>query len=232
MKYEILLFDADATLLDFEAAERQALDKTFAAYHIPLTEELEKAYRINNAGLWGRLEAGEIQKDYVLHHRFQDIFPRFGIEPPAEYAFEDAYQKALGDGHQLMDGAEELLESLSGRCRSFIVTNGVAETQRKRFKASGLWDLTGGMFISEEIGYEKPDIRFFEYVFSRIPDLRLESTLIIGDSLTSDIQGGLRAGIDSCWFNPKRKNNSGSFIPSYEITSLKQVRRIAQCGRL
>lgn len=230
MKYDILLFDADATLLDFEAAERAALDQTFAAFSIPLTAELEQAYRLYNASLWRQLEEGKINKEYVLHHRFQDVLPRFGHRIPADFSFEEAYQTALGEGHELIEGAEETLEALKREpdCRIYIVTNGVGRTQRSRWKACGLAPFTDDLFISEEAGYEKPDRRFFDYVFARIPDFDPARALVIGDSLNSDILGGHQAGLDTCWFNLKGKKNESGVRPTYEIGQLTELLKLVK----
>ena len=106
-----------------------------------------------------------------------------------------------GKGH-CIDGARDLCELLHGRVRMYIVTNGTEWIQRGRWAVSGLETYFEEMFISDRVGYPKPDVRFFEAVEREIPDFCKERTLIVGDSLSSDMQGGINFGIDTCWFCP------------------------------
>lgn len=224
MNYTTLLFDADETLLDFSRAENEAMPCTFAKFGIRYDEEVRAVYDEINHGLWKAFENGEITQKDVLNHRFQDTFAKLGIVPPADFAFEKAYQLALGEGAFLIDGALELVRELSKTHDIYIVTNGVTATQHSRMDACGLKPYLKGIFVSEETGHRKPEKEYFDYVFSHIPEIDLEKTLLIGDSLSSDIKGGNIAGIDTCWYNPNCNTNASTASPTYEIQKLEELK--------
>lgn len=222
MAYQTLLFDADDTLLDFHKTEAAALASAFAASCIPLTPEVKSLYNQINQDLWKRFERGEIDRNTVVYTRFQKLFDALGIRADGR-AFEDNYQARLGEGAFLIDGAFDLYSRLSQTYDLYIVTNGVSKTQRSRLSASGLLPYTKGVFISEDAGCQKPMKEYFDYVFSRIPGIDVSRTLIVGDSLTSDIRGGNNAGIDTCWYNPKGLPNSAGCTVTYEIRQLSEL---------
>lgn len=223
MSYKTLLFDADNTLLDFRKTEAQAMTRTFAKYGIPYNQRTKDVYEEINQGLWKEFEAGKIEKKEVLNRRFQETFQAIGVKPPADFAFEKDFQLALGEGGYLIDGALELCRALSKDRELYIVTNGVTATQKSRMERCGLKPYIKGVFVSEEVGYQKPRKEYFQYVFDRIPGLELSRTLIIGDTLSSDIKGGNAAGIDTCWYNPCRKSNTTDAVVTYEITRLEEL---------
>ena len=223
MKFEYLLFDADNTLLDFSASEHNAFINTMKKHGFPHDESIKKQYDEINHGLWKRYECGEISRDEVVNTRFGKLFETIGVTGDG-VAFERLYQAALGDGHDTIKDAMTLLEKLKSMGKKiYIVTNGVAVTQYKRLEASGIDKMVDGIFISEEIGYQKPSIHFFDAVFAEIAPFEKEKTLIIGDTLTSDILGGNNAGIATCWYNPKELTNTTIATVDYEIKSLMEV---------
>ena len=222
VKYDVILFDADDTLLDFGKSEDAALSQVFEAFGIPLTEEVRQGYLEINHGLWKALERGEIDKPQVLARRFQDTFARFGISAPADGSFEREYQRMLGEGAYLVDGAVEVLQALKDDHTLAIVTNGVTATQTNRLRLCGLDRIIPHVFISEQIGVAKPQQGFFDAVFAALGEPDRSRVLIVGDSLTSDMRGGEVAGIDNCWYNPK-----GMKI-TYEITDLAQLIEIVR----
>ncbi|MEH7417924.1 YjjG family noncanonical pyrimidine nucleotidase [Neobacillus drentensis] len=224
-KYQTLLFDVDDTLLDFAAAEALALKLLFESQKISLTKEMEAQYKKINLGLWKLFEEGNIERDEVVNTRFSLLFQEYGKTVNGAL-LEKTYRGYLEEGHQLINGALELMSVLQNHFDLYIVTNGVSKTQDKRLRASGLHPLFKEIFVSEDTGFQKPMKEFFDYVFARIPNFSPEHALIIGDSLTSDIKGGQLAGLDTCWFNPDEKPNNSGIIPTYEIRNLKELNQI------
>jgi 2-haloacid dehalogenase len=224
-KYQTLLFDADATLIDFSAAENRALHLLFAEKGLTLTKDVANCYREINGGLWSAFERGEVSRDDIVNTRFELLFEAYGKKANGKQ-LGDRYQQLLSENHDLIDGAAELVKSLAPHYEPYIVTNGVSKTQYKRLKESGLYTFFKDVFVSEDAGYQKPMKEYFDYVFSRIPSFGQDATLIVGDSLSSDIKGGLNAGIDTCWFNPQRKVNNTPVLPMYEIQHLKELHRV------
>lgn len=220
--YKALFFDADKTLLDFVAAEKKGLERVFEKNGITLTDEIRSFYLEMNGQLWESYERGEIPRDTVLFTRFGRVFEHFGIDADG-VAFEHDYRKELDKGHDLMEGAMELVQTLAPFYELYIVTNGTTETQYKRLGDSGLSPYFKDIFISGEIGSRKPMKAFFDHCFEKAPHLAPKDVLIIGDSLSSDIQGGNNAGIDACWMNAENKINDTNAVPTYEIHKLAEL---------
>ena len=218
---DTLLFDLDNTLLDFNQAERIAVSKTLEHFHITPEDAILKRYSELNLAQWKLLEQGKISREQVKLRRFQILFTELGTDAPAEEAAL-MYETLLAHGHYFMDGAEELLETLYGKFRMYLVTNGTLSVQKGRLKSSGISRYFDGIFISEELGYNKPSMEYFDCCFSKITDFHKETTVIIGDSLTSDIQGGINAGIRTIWFNPNHEN-AAEIIPDYEFDKLSKL---------
>lgn len=200
-RYSTILFDADNTLLDFKRSEHEAILDTIKAMGFSPSEEMAAVYsRINDAN-WKKLERGEITKSELRTARFQEFCDYYGFTADTE-RFADTYVAALSRKSYLMKGALDVCRALAPYCRLYIVTNGMKVVQEGRFNPSPLYPLFSDVFVSEEIGAEKPNPKFFEVVATRIPQFKKEETLVVGDSLSSDMAGGVRAGIDTCWFNP------------------------------
>ena len=221
-KYRTLLLDADDTLFDFGACEREALRLAFEKYGYPLNDEIRRRYSEINKALWKRYELGEIDRHRVIYTRFGELFRQIGIEDDG-IAFEDDYQELLGMQSFMIEEAPEVLKYLQDRYDLYIVTNGVTATQLRRLHESGVDRCVKRIFVSEETGYQKPQKEFFDYCFQRIDRLDLSKTLIIGDSLSSDILGGNNAGIDICWYNPQGLPNTSEARVDYEIRNLKEL---------
>lgn len=217
-----VLFDLDDTLFDFHKAEKIALTKTLVHFGIDPTEETLALYSTINAAHWKRLELGEISREEVKVGRYRELFKTIGVEcdPVKATAY---YESMLAIGHYFMPGAPELLEELYGKYRLYIVSNGTAKVQEGRIGSSGIKKYMDGIFISQILGANKPDKQFFDICFSEIPDFSLSETVIIGDSLSSDIKGGINAGIITVWFNPKGIENDNDIKPDYTIKELSEV---------
>lgn len=227
MKYSILLWDVDGTLLDFRAAEKAAIRALFEKFHLgECTDEMITIYSGINRKYWERLERGEMTKQEILVGRFREFFALYGLPDVAE-AFNADYQVALGDTIIFLDDSLSLLASLRGKVRQYAVTNGTRTAQEKKLTRSGLSDIFDGIFISEDVGAEKPSEAYFNYVKEHIPGFRAEEALIIGDSLTSDIKGGLNAGIDTCWYDGEKKGEEHEqkygIRAEYRITDLSEI---------
>ena len=223
-KYDTILFDADGTLLDFLRSEHEALCGALSRFGIVPTEEQVRTYSQINDGLWKRLERGEIEKPRLFVHRFELFCEHYGFEVDP-VALSEAYFEELAQKGYFLDGAEALCERLLGKLRMVIVTNGNLVVQKTRYKKCELSRFMQGHFISDEIGYEKPDVRFFEAVEKALPNLCRKRTIIVGDSLTSDILGGINFGIDTCWYNPKRKEAPKDMPITYIAYSFDDVYR-------
>lgn len=204
MKYGIILFDADGTLLDFLKSEDEAVREALAADGIEPTDGTVKLYSGINAELWKKLERREIEKKVLLYRRFELLYEALGTHGNARLTAE-RYMNALATKGYMLAGAEDMLRALYGRVKMYIVTNGVEFIQRGRYARCGVEKYFEDIFISDVIGTEKPDVRYFEYVAAHIGELDKKRTLIVGDSLTSDMRGGINYGIDTCWYNPEGK---------------------------
>ncbi len=219
---EFVFLDLDDTLLDFHAAEREALSKTLLSLGIEPTPTVCARYSEINDQHWKRLERGELTRDEVKLQRFELLFEELGASADAEVA-RMRYEENLAIGHVFIDGAEELLRSLLGKYRLFIVSNGTLSVQRGRIASAGIEPFFEALFLSEEVGFVKPQKEFFDVCFSRIRDFDASRAIIVGDSLTSDIQGGINAGIKTCLFNPSKKEYAGEIRPDFEIGALARL---------
>ena len=219
-----ILWDVDGTLLDFLAAEKAAVQRLFGEFGLgTCTDGMVARYSAINDAYWKRLERGEIPKQEVLLGRFRDFFLELGIDPRLSEPFNARYQLALGDTVVYRDDSLSLVKYLHGRVRQYVVSNGTVVAQTKKLSRSGLGAWMEGVFLSEQLGAEKPNMAFFEKVFTALPDIDKADMLIVGDSLTSDMQGGIAAGIPTCWYNPARLPRPADMEITYEIQDLNQV---------
>lgn len=224
---QFLLIDLDDTILDFHKAERLGLENTLAHFGLEPTEENISLYLRINADLWRRLERGEVNRKQVNEGRFVELFRQLGKEVDGE-ACAAYYLHQLSLTHDYLPGAKEALESLGKKYRLFVASNGNIAVQYPRMAASGLDKLVEQAFISEELGQNKPSKAYFDLCFSRIPGFDPDKAMMVGDSLTSDIQGGINAGIPTCWVNTFKKVNNTSICPDHEIESLGQLEALLE----
>ncbi|WP_313631623.1 YjjG family noncanonical pyrimidine nucleotidase [Enterococcus devriesei] len=226
MRYETILFDIDDTLLDFKAAEEQALSWLFQDMGVEPSLSVKNTYKKMNQGFWRDHEAGLLSRQDLLDNRFRLFFEQYDREVDGPKT-EARYRYYLNQGHQLMENSLEVVQQLSQKEELYVVTNGVSATQHQRLEKSGLAPYFKKFFISEEMGVHKPMKEFFDQVFAEIPQINKEKTVIIGDSLTSDIKGGQMAGIDTIWMNPAQK--AATIIePTYQIRELTDLYQILE----
>ena len=219
---EFLFLDLDDTILDFHKAEGLALSKTLETMGLAPTPEVLARYREINRAHWEMLERRELTREQVVTRRFGVLFTEFGIGVD-QTACARLYEDYLSQGHYFLDGAEEALEVLSKKYRLFLASNGTAKVQVGRLQSANIGHYFEKMFISELVGPDKPSIEFFDRCFAQIPGFCAEKAMIVGDSLTSDIQGGINAGMRTCWVNPKRAPARPDIRPDYQIENITQL---------
>ena len=226
-KYKYLLWDIDGTILNFELAERAAIRSLFDRFKLgECSDEMLMYYSQINKRYWQLMESGKIKKDKMLLERFIEFFSNKGINADIAAEFNKEYQIALCDTIVFNDDAIDIIKHQKKTCKIIIVTNGTEVVQEKKLERSGLNDIVDNVFISELVGFEKPNIKFFEKVILEVGIKDLKEALIIGDSLTSDIQGGHNIGIDTCWYNPKNEENTTLLNPTYTIRNLHELENI------
>ena len=219
---EFLFLDLDDTILDFHKAERIALSKTIRDFGIEPTEEVLSRYHVINKWHWEQLELGVMTRAEVLVKRFAMLFEEKGINVDAE-AVAKTYEKNLSIGHYFLPGAEETVDALSKQYRLFLASNGTASVQKGRMTSANLYRFFEKVFVSQEIGHNKPSKAYFDACFAQIPDFDPAKAMIVGDSLSSDIRGGINAGIKTCWVNPDHAAPKAGIVPDFEIEALHQL---------
>ena len=223
MTYKFLLFDLDHTLLDFDAAEDVALTQLLKEEGVADIQEYKDYYIPMNKALWKDLELKKITKNELVNTRFAKLFAHFGIEKDGAYLAE-RYQFFLSKQGRIFSGAMELLDNLIERgYELYAATNGITSIQTGRLTQSGLAPYFNQVFISEQLKIQKPDALLYERIGQQIPGFSKENTVMIGDSLTADIQGGNNAGIDTIWYNPHHLENKTQAQPTYEVDSFQAL---------
>ena len=225
MKYDLILFDVDGTLLNFDLTEKRALEKTCEELGYKCTEQMLEAYHQINIECWKDLEKGLIDKDKLGFIRFNKFFNQFNmVGNPTE--FNKKYRTRLGEGAYLLENAIEICELLYGKVDLGIASNGGKDIQYNRLRKVDLEKYFKYIFISEEVGYNKPDKNYFEYIFKKTSIKNPERILIVGDSLSADIQGGNISGLKTCWYNPKDLEDDKNIKKDFVIKDLLELREI------
>ena len=223
--YKNILLDLDDTIFDFKKAEHQALIETLSNYSVDANDDVVQRYSEINVSQWKLLEKGEITRAELKWRRFKLLFDELGKECPAEEVAE-YYTDRLSRGSFLLEGALEVLERLYKKYNLYIVSNGFAKTQHGRIASGNIKRFFKGIFISQEIGADKPSLEFFNAVFSQIPDFDKNKTIIVGDSLSSDIKGGKNAGITTVWINRQKSTVPEELLPDFEINDISELIKI------
>ncbi len=226
MKYPYLLFDADNTLFDFDKAERRAYANVCRTHGLAFSDSGYALYRQCNGELWHDFDRGLCTKEFLLVERFRRFLARSGQSAQPEELNRTHLETIAGSAF-LLPGALELCRTLAADHALYIITNGVEASQRSRFRLSPLVPYFKDMFISEAVGCGKPSRAYFDYVFQAVPGLTPENGLVIGDSLSSDIQGANNAGLDCCWFNPKGLPRPEDLRIDFEARTLEEILPLA-----
>lgn len=224
---EFLFLDLDDTILDFHKAERLALGKTFRSFGLEPTESVMARYSQINKAHWERLERKELTREEVLVGRFDCLFREVGLTADAEKCAR-AYEDNLSVGHYFLPGALEALEGLHRKYKLYLASNGTAKVQAGRLASANISHYFQEIFVSQEIGADKPDLAYFQRCFAKIPDFDPKRAMMVGDSLTSDILGGIQAGMATCWVNPQGKPCREDIRPDYEIQALHQLEALLE----
>lgn len=227
-KIKAILYDVDGTLLDFEIQEEVALSYCFKKYNLgELSEEKLELYKRINLGYWEMFEKNLITKEKLVVKRFEDYLEALGVKLNAEEV-NDTYFSKLGDTIVFKDNSYELVKSLKGKIKQYVVTNGAIRVQKTKLAKSGFDKLMDDVFISDEVGYQKPRKEFFDAIKNRLGDIANDEILIVGDSLTSDMKLADNCNLISCFYNPKKKDYKVDFKIDYEISDLNEVKKICQ----
>ena len=223
---EFLFLDLDDTILDFHKAERIAISKTIRDFGVEPTEEILNRYHMINKWHWEQLEKGLLTRPQVLQNRFQVLFEELGLQIDAVLCAR-TYEKNLSIGHYFLPGAEEAVDALSKKYRLFLASNGTASVQKGRMTSANLYRFFEKVFVSQEIGYNKPSKAYFDICFAQIPGFDPKKAMIVGDSLSSDIKGGIQAGIKTVWVNPTHAD-CGDVKPDHQIEALHQLEALLE----
>ena len=222
-KYYCILFDADNTLLNFDAAESKALAETLVNYGIEPDAETVQTYRTINEGLWRQLEKGQLRREKLMSERFTRFLK--AIDAAGDGAEMNRYYLEQLSIHPDLASPEvlDVLRELSEVATLAVVTNGFQKVQSRRLAESGVENFLEDVFVSEKMDAEKPNRKIFDAALRALGVENREHVLMVGDSLTGDVQGGINAGLDTCWFNPHHQENPGKILPTYEISSLEEL---------
>jgi len=225
MRYTWLFLDADGTLFDYRAAEQAALAESLRQIGVSYQPDHLASYQRYNSALWGKLERGEVTRDVLQSERFRQLLDQYEITADP-IAFNDRYLENLGRRGDLIAGARSLLETVRGQVGLLLITNGFSRVQRSRLTVSGLLPLFDSVIISEEVGSAKPDAGIFDAAFNAARRPRRGDVLIVGDSLSSDIWGGINYAIDTCWYNPAGAPSPDGLTPTHIISDLAELEPI------
>ena len=226
MNYKIIIFDADETLFDFKKAEKEAFRETILEFGINYDESYHfETYKIINNNIWKELEQGLITQSELKIERFKRLSDKLQISFD-EVEFANVYMNHLSNGSFLFEDSFDLIKSIKDKYKLIILTNGLTAVQKKRIKKSSIAKYFDNIVISENVGISKPNPAIFEYALKDINNINKNEILMIGDSLSSDIQGGINFEIDTCWYNPNKLDNKTNLNPTYEVSSLKELKKL------
>lgn len=221
MQYQWILFDADETLFHFDAFA--GLQLMFSRHDYPFDQSQYAHYQSINLPLWQQYQQGEISARQLQLNRFSLWADKLKV--PAA-ALNSAFMQAMADICTPLPGATELIRALHGRVKLGIITNGFTELQQIRLERTGFADVFDTLVISEQVGVAKPHIDIFNHAFSLMGHPPKQQILMVGDNPHADIQGGINAGIATCWLNRHGDDRPEGISPSYEVSSLAQLQQL------
>lgn len=221
-----VFIDIDDTLLDFGKCAEYAMAESFKDFGLVFDGYMFPVFEEINAGLWHRLEKGEIEKSDLYSKRWVTVLGKFGITHINGNEFERHFQKHISESAEKVDGADELLMYLSSKYKIYAASNGPHEQQIKRLKKANLLEYFTYIFTSELLGLQKPDVAFFDACFANTDNIKPEETVLIGDSLHADISGGMKCNMKTIWFNKKNNGTDGSVHPDCTVHSLNEIKSI------
>lgn len=227
MRYSYLVFDLDDTLFDYKKAQRHALKNSLEYVGIKYDSEIQQAFSAYNDALWRMHERGEITQERLAVRRFEQLLSHFKYQNIDAQHLQTIYVERLSQAAFLLGGAKEICEFLCKKFPLAIATNGMPFVQHNRLRKSGISGYFQHIFISEEVGAAKPSRKFFEFALEKMGIKNPETALMIGDSLSSDITGGMQVGMHTCWFNQKLLKNDTGILPNFEIHSLDELYKIS-----
>ncbi len=232
-RYDVVLLDADDTVYDFKLAEKTAVSRTLRKFGVEPTDGVVSLYSTCNLWCWKALERGELDREELKPRRFQMLFERIGKAPVDFYALNAMYEHNLSQCGFMLPGAMDFVKKLHEEydVKIYMATNGLTVPQTGRYRRSGVGDYIDGIYISEQIGASKPDKAYFDYIFADLGVTDKSRVIILGDSLTSDMQGGRNAGIATCRYLREGKPD-GNPLCDYEITSYGEFFRVLDKGHL
>ena len=222
MRYDTILFDADMTLWDFKASEKCALEDVTRSLGVELTEAMAEHYHQVNDALWHQFDLKQVTREELKYRRYADYLAYLGVEgDPLEVNLR--YERALGEYSIMLPGAEEMCRTLARHCTLYIITNGLHTAQTGRFDKSPIKPYIREMFISQDMGCQKPEREYFDKVLAAIGPVDQRRTVIVGDSLSSDILGGRNAGLDTIWYNPDHQPPDPQIPATYTVDSMEEI---------
>lgn len=222
---KVVLFDIDGTLLDFEKCAEQSMFTVAKEFGVELPENIVQVFHEINDSLWLKIEKKELTRDELRKIRWKLIFEAVGIDFDGP-AFEERFFSYVSESCEKFDGAEQIMEYISKKYTLCVASNAMYNQQVRRLTNAGLYGYVEKMFISEKIGYPKPDREFFDGCFKELGDVKKDEVIIIGDSISADIAGGAAYGIKTCWFNPKKKSAPEDIKIDYIVNSLEEIKNI------
>lgn len=220
-----ILMDLDNTIIDFNECARHSIMGIFEDLGFPYNENVFNTFITENVKIWKRLELGEIDKPFLRANRWNIILDKLGIDYDGTI-IEERFENGVAMGAYPVDGAYELLDYLQKKYDIYVVSNGFRFVQESRIKIGNYGKYFKDIFLSEDIGIQKPDLRFFDYCYKNIGAPPKDELILIGDSLSADIKGGNDFGIDTIWFNKNGDPESDTIRPTYTVNKLKEIENI------